>query len=467
MAMRCIDWGLDQHRHRVADRRVPVTDARPTPKPGSDREWRQLAAIWKRTGEQIKAAVRGADSVATAHLSRAAMCQSPPRIGWERAVEIAAGLKAWRGVVWLAADDGDELMLDLGDGSFLGAALCWWAEGDLTLACFGAGEPDLEPFLPLLPVSLRSQSPGDADRLESHEIVVTAEHPTPVARHDLTRGESRVERMGRLACRLALVSVGLLGELQAIAGDAPLGPPPLPPVTRWVITDTAGLSAAIVERWVARDELALGWRILDLIHEELFAGRELTPLDYAAVEEAMWGIYETGANIYGPDTWHMILRGGPAPLARWCEPWFPEPQRSASERYAHNPSLQALLSAGRVPAGANARELRRLMPFGFRVVASRRARRRPSRLARRSGVRAGQLQQALHSVVGRPPRDARRPSRPVPRRPVNTRRTDTLGCSDRGFAIARTPQRRGPRPGARHGRFATTAECQTRAGPDD
>ncbi|MGP0049376.1 MAG: hypothetical protein ACLPZR_11095, partial [Solirubrobacteraceae bacterium] len=240
------------------------------------------------------------------------------------------------------------------------------AQGDLTLACFGAGEPDLEPFLPLLLVTLRPPSACDADSLEIHEIVVSAEHPTPVARHDLTRGETKVERMGRLAYRLALVSVGLLGELQAIADHAPLGPPelppppPLPPVRRRVINDTAEISMAIVQRWAQRDELDLGWRILDLVHAELFAGRELSPLDYAAVDEAMWGIYSTGSNISGPDTWHLILRGGAAPAIGWSEPWFPEAQRSASERYARNPSLDELLPAGRIPAGADAEELRRL-----------------------------------------------------------------------------------------------------------
>lgn len=62
--------------------------------------------------------------------------------------------------------------------------------------------------------------------------------------------------------------------------------------------ETELLALRIVERWDDLGGRERPWAPLDQIHKELFAGRELTPVDYAAVEEAHWKIYSLGRNLY-------------------------------------------------------------------------------------------------------------------------------------------------------------------------
>ena len=64
----------------------------------------------------------------------------------------------------------------------------------------------------------------------------------------------------------------------------------------------------------------------------------------------------------------MLLKRGYPPAESWSEPWFPEAQRSASERYANNPTLEELLPGGRIPPHADPHELRRKMPFAFNAA---------------------------------------------------------------------------------------------------
>jgi hypothetical protein len=212
-----------------------------------------------------------------------------------------------------------------------------------------------------------------------HEIFVSTPSGEPVAFHDLQRAESAAERLCMLAGGLSLLALGRLGELaieQQSAGNE-LGPTPRPfrdpvaylPRRPRLITDAQPLADAIVDIW--RQQKAIGlehWETLGCIHHELFAGRELTPVDYAAVEAAHWGIYRAGSNIHSPQSWHMMLRGGSPPRHGWCEPWPPAAQRSASERYASNPKLESLLPGARIPADADPEALRRQMPFAFSEV---------------------------------------------------------------------------------------------------
>lgn len=131
--------------------------------------------------------------------------------------------------------------------------------------------------------------------------------------------------------------------------------------------ETELLVTQIVERWDDLGGRAAPWAPLNKIHEELFAGRELTPVDYAAVEEAHWGIYSLGHNLYSHESWHMLLKGDRPPRQGWAEPWFPEAQRAASERYAKAGTDEVILPADWVPNPENAVELRLAMPFGSQL----------------------------------------------------------------------------------------------------
>jgi hypothetical protein len=380
-----VDWGLEQHLLRIGYWRLPVKEWDPAPEPDSQKEWEQLSAIWGRVGDVIKEASRRDASVGVAYVVSPDDLSSTRDVDWSTAVtEIVPRMRPWGGTVWLAAaedpraaaaDPKHTPLVALPDGRAFGAAICWWDSDQLLIAPLGADEPAVMPFVPL-PVVTIGPAGRELRRPEVHEILVSSSGREPLAFPGLLHEDSRAGRMGALACRLALIAVSLLDKLQAeqrVLGNE-LGKPPAPfkdpvphlPVRPRLLTDLHELADAIVEIWVQGDELCLeAWQKLDRAHHGLFAGRDLTPRDYAAVEEAHWRIYGKGSNIYCPDSWHQILKGGNAPPEGWCEPWFPEAQRSATERYARNPTLDELLPGGRIPADADPAELRRNMPFAF------------------------------------------------------------------------------------------------------
>jgi hypothetical protein len=330
--------------------------------------------MWGRIGDEIKYAARLAKSSGVAHILSAEEFPDDPDLDWHlAALDNLPALRRWEGCVWLATDAADPPLLPLAEGCSFGAAICWWQGGELRIAALGSAEPDVLPYMPLPIVRIRPAGVSpEAPKI--HQIVVPWPGHQLLCLHELQHPESKADHLCALASRLARLTLIGLGKIQARerAAGRELGRPvtdPIPylPVRPRLIADPAELTAAIVDLWSGGKVRGLEtWQILDLIHHELFAGRERTPCDYAAVMEAHWtGFYATGSNIYSPDSWHMILKGGAAPREGWCEPWFPDAQRSASERYARNPTLEELLPGGRIPADADPVELRRTMPFGF------------------------------------------------------------------------------------------------------
>lgn len=60
----------------------------------------------------------------------------------------------------------------------------------------------------------------------------------------------------------------------------------------------------------------------------------------------------------------MLLKGGRPPRRGWVEPWFPEAQHDASERYASAKWDEVILPADRAPTPETAVDLRLALPLG-------------------------------------------------------------------------------------------------------
>jgi hypothetical protein len=317
-----IDWGLEQHLYRLGYWRLPVTDWDPAPEPDSERECQQLAAMWGRIGDAVKTALRRDQSVGVTYVVAATDLAGADVIEWADAVtEIAPRLHRCGGTFWLcaaeaprSAERGAQTMplLALDNGRAFGAAICWWDDDQLRIASLGANEPAVMPFIPL-PVVTIGPAGLALGGPEVHDILVSWPGRELRAVHDLQQADSRAERMCALACRLSLLALSLLDKLQAEqrAPGTELGPPPTPfrdpapylPVRPRLITDTRELADTIVEIWRQHTTLGLQkWEVLDRIHHEPFADRDLTPVDSAAVEQAHWGIYAAGSNIDSPNS---------------------------------------------------------------------------------------------------------------------------------------------------------------------